>query len=160
MAKMKFKGLEEYERILHKIYAFTPEMIKQTVKAGGDVMADAMRSSIEGIPVDNRRVKEGETLSGISTLQKAGLLESFGVAPVRNDDGYVNVKLGFDGYNGLHTAKYPKGQPNAMIARAVNSGTSFRQKYPFVDRTVREYKKKTEDAMIKKFDEAMKAIVD
>lgn len=159
MAKLKFKGLEEYENLLHRIYALTPDMIENTVKKGGDVMADAMRSAIESIPVDNRRVKNGETLNGISTLQKDGLLESFGVAPVRNDDGYVNVKLGFDGYNGIHTEKYPRGQPNAMIARAVNSGTSFRQKYPFVDQTVREYKKRTEDTMIKEFDKAMNAVV-
>ena len=159
MAKLKFEGLEEYENILHKIYAFTPTMIENTVKKGGDVMADAMRKAIESIPVDNRLAKDGETLHGISTLQKEGLLESFGVAPVRNDNGFVNVKLGFDGYNGIHTEKYTKGQPNALIARAVNSGTSFRQPILFVDKTVREYKKRTEDAMIKEFDKAMETLV-
>ena len=42
--------------------------------------------------------------------------------------------VGFVGYNSIKTKKYPKGQPNRLIAASVNSGSSVRQKDPFVRR--------------------------
>ena len=60
---------------------------------------------------------------------------------------FVNVKIGFAGYNATRTDKYPQGQPNALIARAVNSGTTFRKKTRFVDKAVSASKKSAEAAM-------------
>ena len=51
------------------------------------------------------------------------------------------MKLGFDGYNKVKTRKYPQGQPNAMIARAVESGSSVRKKNPFIRRAVNDTQK-------------------
>ena len=47
----------------------------------------------------------------------------------------------------MKTKKYPNGQPNALIARAVNSGTSFRKKTRFLDKAVNASKKAAEAAM-------------
>lgn len=156
MAKMKFHGLEEYEKQLLKLPQITEKVIGQSVYQGAKVIADAVKASIADIPIDERRVKAGEMLNGISQAQKSGLEAGFGISTMRNDSGYINVKVGFDGYNSVRTKKYPNGQPNAMIARSVNSGTSFRQRYPFVDNAVRNTKDAAEQAMIKTFDEALK----
>ena len=64
-----------------------------------------------------------------------------------HDDGVVNVKLGCDGYNSTKTEKYPNGQPNVLIARSVNSGTTFRKKTKFVDKAVDSAKNAAEAAM-------------
>ena len=66
---------------------------------------------------------------------------------MRDDNGFINVKLGFDGYNATRTKKYPRGQPNVLIARSVNSGTTFRKKTKFVDKAVNSAKKAAEAAM-------------
>ena len=78
---------------------------------------------------------------------KSPWANGFGISHIQDDDGFVNVKLGFDGYNGTRTKNYPKGQPNVLIARAVNSGTTFRKKTRFVDKAVSSSRKAAEKAM-------------
>lgn len=70
-----------------------------------------------------------------------------GIAPIQEDSDFVNAKVGWDGYGRDKTKKYPKGVPNQVIARSVNSGTSFRKKNPFVNRAVTKNKKTAVKAM-------------
>lgn len=156
MAKLKFKGLEEYERQLLKLKDVSRECIGRAIYEGAKEIADEVKSEIENIPVDNRIVKDGQMLYGISELQKAGLRDGFGVARMQNDGGFYNVKLGFAGYNAVKTKTFPNGQPNSMIARSVNSGTSFRQRYPFVDNAVNRKKDACEQKMVETFDKELK----
>lgn len=136
MAKYQFKGLEEYAAYLQRIGANTPEIIGKGVYSMADVVADKVRSNIEALPT----VSEAEAFAaykekrkaGLTSAQKKGLEKGFGISPMQNDNGYWNVKLGFDGYNKVKTRTYPNGQPNAMIARATESGSSVREKNPFV----------------------------
>lgn len=122
---------------------------------GAAVVADRVKANIGSIPIDNRFVRGDETLNGISELQKQGLEQGFGIAPMRDEGGYMHVKLGFNGYNAVRSKKYPAGQPNSVIARSVNSGTSFRQRIPFVDDAVNASKAQAEEAMKKTFDEEL-----
>lgn len=145
MATFQFSGIDAYIKQLDKLQAGTKDgVIGKTVYAGAEVMADAVRASIRALPEG----KEGDAgLGTVTPAQKRGLLEGFGISKMRDDDGFINVKLGFDGYNSVKTKKYPNGQPNALIARAVNSGTSFRKKTRFVDKAVNASKKTAEAAM-------------
>ena len=77
---------------------------------------------------------------------------------MQNENGYINVKLGFDGYNSVKTKKYPKGQPNALIARVTESGSSYRTKTPFIRPAVRATKKAAEQAGQAKIDERIAAL--
>lgn len=145
MATFEFGGIDTYIKQLDKLQAATKDgVIGKTVYAGADVVANSVRSAIQSLPEG----KEGDAgLGAVTPAQKRGLLEGFGISKMRDDNGFVNVKLGFDGYNSVKTKKYPKGQPNALIARAVNSGTSFRKKTRFVDKAVTSSKKTAEAAM-------------
>nr|DAH72348.1 MAG TPA: hypothetical protein [Caudoviricetes sp.] len=145
MATFEFGGIDTYIKQLNKLQADTKAgVIGKTVYAGADVVANSVRSAIQSLPEG----KEGDAgLGAVTPAQKRGLLEGFGISKMRDDNGFVNVKLGFDGYNSVKTKKYPKGQPNALIARAVNSGTSFRKKTRFVDKAVNTSKKTAEAAM-------------
>lgn len=159
MAKLTMKGLEEYERQLLKLKDLSREMIGEAIYVGAGVVADAVKASIGTIPIDNRPARKGEMINGITSAQKDGLMEGFGIAPLQDEGGYQHVKLGFAGYNSVQTRSHPNGQPNAMIARSVNSGTSFRAKYPFVDQAVARAKGQAEKAMKDKFDEALKSVM-
>lgn len=145
MATFEFGGIDTYIKQLDKLQAATKDgVIGKTVYAGADVVANSVRSAIQSLPEG----KEGDAgLGAVTPAQKRGLLEGFGISKMRDDNGFVNVKLGFDGYNSVKTKKYPKGQPNALIARAVNSGTSFRKKTRFVDKAVTASKKTAKAAM-------------
>lgn len=155
MATLKWKGLEEYELQLSKLADISRECIGEAIHDGAAVIADAIREGINSIPVDNRIVKNGEMLTGISQPQKDGLLEGFGIAPLQDDNGFLNVKCGFNGFNAVKTKAYPNGQPNSVIARSVNAGSSFRVKIPFVDNAVNTKKDQAEETIRKKFDEAL-----
>lgn len=156
MAKINFKGLEEYENQLLKLRDLSRETIGKAIYDGAGLIADAVKAEINNIPVDNRVARGDMVLYGISEPQKEGLIEGFGISKMQDDSGYLNVKLGFAGYNSVKTKSYPNGQPNSVVARSLNSGTSFRQRIPFVDNAVRANKEAAEEAMRKKFDEAIK----
>ncbi|MBQ6734847.1 MAG: hypothetical protein IJR00_08060 [Lachnospiraceae bacterium] len=100
--------------------------------------------------------------AGVTKIEKEGLLEGgpfvkndqgLGLAPIRKDKKFLNTKAGFAGYNKHITAKYDQGHPNAMVARAVESGTSFRRKCPFIAPTVRRFRHEAEDRMAKRFNQ-------
>ena len=98
-------------------------------------------------------------MTGPNQYQKKGLEDSFGIAPIRNDNGFVNVKLGFDGYNGLKTKRWPNGQPNQMIARSVERGTSWMKANPFMKRALRKARKQAQEAMASRLQSEIQKIM-
>lgn len=148
MATFQFGGIDNYITQLNKLQAATKDdVIGKTVYAGAAVVADAVKDAIRELPVGSGHAAQGELVDTVTLPQKEGLLDGFGISRMKDDDGFVNVKLGFAGYNATRTDKYPQGQPNALIARAVNSGTTFRKKTRFVDKAVNSAKKAAEAAM-------------
>lgn len=159
MAKLQFKGLEEYEAQLLKLRGLTEQMIGEAIYEGAAIVADEVKKGIESIPIDDRYATGGTMLHGITQEQKQGLLDGFGIASMQNENGYLHVKLGFNGYNSMKTKNFPNGQPNSMIARSVNSGSSFRQRIPFVDNAVNSAKSRAEEKMKQKLDEAIEKAI-
>lgn len=142
MASWKFEGLDEYLSQLERLKANTGSAIGRTIYEGAGLVAKEVAVEIQNLPVNNQYGGDG-----ITSVQKKGLIEGFGISHAQTDGFYRNVKLGFDGYNGQKTEKYPQGQPNSLIARSVNSGTSYRKKNPFVDRATNRSKKACEVRM-------------
>lgn len=139
--------IANYIRDLEKLEADSQEVIGRAIYEGAAIVTDEIKKEISALPVYTKKPKSGEMMTGITSTQKAGLLEGLGIAKLRNDSGLINVKVGFDGYNRTRTEKYPKGQPNAVIARSLASGTSFRTKNDFISRAFRRSKDRAERAM-------------
>lgn len=168
-----------FEKIISNMQALTNasnDMIKQAIYPGAGLMADELRKAIENLPeietdIDDVRyqslrqkdsykrdeVKRKNPKKGLprgaTKTEKAGMLEGLGLAPMRTDKDMINTKAGMDGYNDNRTASWPKGKPNVMIARAIESGTSFRQKTPFIEPTYKKNKEKAVQLMAKAFDD-------
>ena len=68
------------------------------------------------------------------------------------------LKIGFDGYNSVKSKRWPKGQPNQLIARACESGSSAMIKQPFVRPTLKSVQQAAELAMEKAADKKLKEI--
>jgi hypothetical protein len=134
-------------------------MIGEAIYEGAAIVADEVKKGIESIPIDDRYAAGGTMLHGITQEQKQGLIDGFGIASMQNENGYLHVKLGFNGYNSMRTKNFPNGQPNSMIARSVNSGSSFRQRIPFVDNAVNSAKSRAEEKMKQKLDEAIEKAI-
>lgn len=125
-AKIKNLG-KEFERVA-----------KKAVYAGAEILADQVKQNMQGLPEDEfRRLKEGEQFKGVPIQQKNELIESFGITRMNYDKyGVFHAKLGFDGYGKYKSKKYPKGLPNDLLARSIESGSSVRVKTPFFRKAV------------------------
>lgn len=158
MAKISFPGLDEYLHKIEKLYAISDGMLKQAVYKGSGVVADAVRREIESLPeLHPVRAKEGEMPEGLTKKEREGLLEGLGVSTMITEKGFINVKLGFNGYNNDKTKSWPNGKPNAMIARSIESGTSFRKKTRFVENAVKKAREAAENEMKNAIDAAIAA---
>ena len=88
----------------------------------------------------------------MSAAQRDGLIESFGISKMQDSNGYINVKLGFDGYNSIRTQKYPQGQPNVLIARIYENGGSTAEKQPFIKPALNKTRKAAQAKMAEVID--------
>lgn len=159
MAKITFPGLKDYELMLSRLEGVTDDMIGRAVYAGAGIVADAVKQGIQSLPVVTGYGTDTNPLpGGVTAAQKAGLLDGFGISKLQDDNGYLNVKLGFDGYNRTKTEKYPQGQPNQLVARGVESGTSWKQKKPFIRSAVTRSRKPAETEMKRVIDEEIEKI--
>lgn len=134
------KGLDEYLSKLGNLLNDAPKAVGEATYEGANIVANEIKKNIEALPTDERKGTATDKLKGMKAVQKVGLLNSLGIAKHRVDNGYYNVKIGFDGYNKL-------GQPNAMVARTFEGGNSFTKKTPFVAPAVRATRELAEKKM-------------
>lgn len=160
MARLKVSdGIDNYISQLQNCLGKTEDIIKRSAYEGARVVMDAVKAEAQTIPTHGSTRGSTETVVGLTPTQKAGVIESLGIAHFREDGNFINVKIGSDGYNTVKTEKYPNGQPNAMLVRALESGTSFRAAYPFVSRAVSKSRSKAIEAMRKQCDEEVKKYI-
>ena len=149
MATIQFKKGDAYLFKLSKL-ALTAKtgVIGPALYEAGNLIADAIRTELENVPTDNRYVVGNEMAEGPNKYQKEGLMRSLGIAKMReNEAGNYDIKIGFDGYNGIATNRWPNGQPNQMVARSVERGTSWMKPNPFVKRAVNKNRKNAINVM-------------
>lgn len=159
MAFIRFDGIDDYIAQLQKLNTNTDEIIGKAIYAGAGVVADAVKQNIQALPViTGYGTTEKPLPGGVTSVQKSGLLDGFGISHMQETKGYLNVKLGFDGYNRTKTEKYPQGQPNQLVARGVESGTSWKQKKPFIRPATTRSRKAAETEMKRVLDEEIEKI--
>lgn len=160
LIKIKFTGLDEYINKIEQLSGNAKIYVGKAIYDGAKVVADNTKKALESLPTDDSKTEVGEQRKSIRTLQKKGLIESFGIAPERVDGGsFLNVKTGFDGYNKLITPRWPIGQPNAMIARSLESGTSFMPKNRVISRATNASKDECLKAMEKSLKRSIEEIM-
>ena len=159
MAKFQFEGVDKLVAEYEKLEKNTEQVIGKAIYNGAGVVAKAIKSSIESISTDNRYGTPENPTTGPSTIQKIGLQHALGIAKLRNDNGFRNVKIGFDGYNNVKTKRWPQGQPNMMVARAIESGTSWMQKQPFMRKAEQSSRSQCEKVMSETVDKEIQRII-
>lgn len=161
MAKITFPGLEAYERKLSQLGDMQEirRIAGRAAYEGAKIITDEIRDNIhQMLAYDDEAGLYAYVLKNPAPLTrtaKQGLLDGLGIAPLTDDKGYLNVKIGFDGYNKLKTERFPKGQPNVLIARALESGSSVTEKCPFVRPSIQSKREEAERKMAQVVDEEM-----
>lgn len=144
MARLKFDA-GDLDKRMEKLRISVQNYIgKQALYGGADIFADELRKEAEAIPEEVfRHLDREEQFHSVAEKDKAHLVDSLGISEFYSEDGATFASVGFDGYQGIPTKKYP----NALLARSINSGSSVRQRYPFIDRAARRAKPKVEARM-------------
>lgn len=142
---------DAYLRRLAELQYNCEPVLKASIYEGARVATDEMRKTIIALPVHRKG-----TAGGVREYEKAALLEGLGITPMGWDGDFLNVKLGFDGYykppdaelramrrevGSKSRSRRENGIPTVVVARSVESGTSFSQKTPFVRPTVNRIRK-------------------
>lgn len=139
MAKFKFDGIDKYIESLEKIGPKGAEgIIRYAVYPGAAVVADAIRSEI------------ATNHHGYGDLE-----DSLSLANMRNDNGYINTKITFAGYD-------RNGTPNAIKAAVLESGRSDNtiQATHFISKTVKSVTDRAISEMSKALDEKIGQIME
>lgn len=163
MAKWTFDGMDEYIHELKKLDANTDEIIGKAVFEGAKIVADEVRGNIAGLPSENDvegyAAYRAKRPSPLTKRQKQGLLDGFGIASMTISNGYYHVKLGFDGYNTLKSKSYPNGQPNILVARLLERGSSTFQRKAFMKPAVNGKRGAAEQKMKEVFEEEIERLM-
>ena len=129
---MSFKAGDDFALQLSHLATGSEEIAQKAIYEGANIIADKIKSNLQGVLSDEAT---GE------------LVDSFGVTPISLDSsGNFNAKIGFDVYDS-------KGVANQLKARVIDSGTSKKQKHPFVRPAVNATKKQVVARMGEVIDE-------
>ena len=159
MAKFQFVGIDDYIAKLQKLYGDTEKIEGRAIYEGAGCVMKYVQQGIDGITTDNRYGTSENPKNGPSTYEKEGLKRGVGIAKARHDGSFYNVKIGFDGYDNIQTKRWPNGRPYSMIARSIESGTSFMRKQPFMRRAEQSAKGPCEKVMAETIDREIEQIV-
>lgn len=151
MAKFKTVGLEAAFSEFGEMSRDSEGIAKACVYEGAKVAADAVKKNIQALPTRDPKTHHGK--KGATPAEKEALLKGFGIAQMRTGGGTIDTVLGFEGYDKNVTPRYPGGHPIPMIARTIESGTSWLTKTPFIKPAINSSKAAAESAMATKFDE-------
>ena len=132
MAKIEFKGVNEYAKELAELGADAEGICKYAIYDAAGLVLDAI--------YDNTPVDTGD------------LRESIELCPMTNKDGFIYTQVEFVMYDS-------KGTPNSLKARAIESGTSRMQKRPFIRPAVNRVKKQAEQLIAENLDKKLNEIM-
>ena len=137
MATIRFDGLNKYLTQLEQLGQRSRGICKMAVYDGAGIVADQVRENLERV------------LSPDATGQ---LEASMGISKMRDDNGFINVVIGFDGYD-------RKGVANQLKANVLESGSTKQRKRPFMRPAVNTSRKKAEAKMAETIDREIEKLM-
>lgn len=152
-AKVTTNAINEYLQIIRSLGENADDVVKKAVYEGSAIIANQVSANISAIPIDESWGTESHPKNGITAVEKAGLQDSFGIADMQDDNGFINTLIGFQqpDYNA-------NGKANIMIARAAQSGTSFSRKIPFFANALRATRGQARERMVQVAEEELKKL--
>lgn len=113
MAKFEVQGLDEYIAKLKNLGASVEGSCKRAVYPAAGMVIEAIKANT---PADT-----------------GGLRNSAALKTFQNENGFIYTEVTFEGYD-------ERGHPNPVKARVLESGSSTRQKHPFIRPAVNRVK--------------------
>ena len=144
--QMKVDGMAEISETLSKLEEKAPGVAARALYKGAGIMAKEMKASAEQIRTAPFKYARNGDSRLPSPEEKAIILAAgAGIAKFDKSGSEVDTSVGYkaSGYANLKG----KQKPIPQIANAINSGTSFMEKQPFVRKAARSGGSKAMQAM-------------
>ena len=126
-------GMEDVSRMLANLGEKANEVASKGLYKGAGVVADAMKNGINSIVTEPFNYIANADSTGTkryaSPDEKAALVGKSGIAKFNNTGDGVDTLVGISGAAGYATVG-GKQKAVRLIARSINSGTSFMHKQP------------------------------
>ena len=155
MARLTYSGAEELADKLLTLGEKGKDISKMALYDGAGVVADAVRAGVATIPTLTTRPFDGLTES-----DREDLAAGIGIAKFQEGSDEVTTAVSFNGYARRKEKNFPNGVPLALLARSLESGSSLRQKHPFVRIAVSGAKAAAIAAMSERVNEEIKKVME
>lgn len=135
MINVKTEGMEDISKLLSEMGEKAPGVAAAALYEGAGVMAKEIAYQAGQITASPFRYRFGGWTRKPSPEEKAAIQGAVGIAKFDKNGSEVNTSIGF-GNAGYVTMPNGKKRAVAQIANAINSGTSFMEKQPFIRKAV------------------------
>lgn len=155
---IKTEGLDELGRMLAELGNKAQAVASGALYDGAGVVADAMNAAIDSIRTEPfKYAPEGQTRLP-SPQEKAALQRKVGIARFRKEGASVDTLIGISASSG-YAQIAGKAKAVRLIARSINSGTSFMTKQPVFRRAASQAKGAAQSAIVAKAEEMFNEII-
>jgi HK97 gp10 family phage protein len=128
---IQVEGMNELIRSMEKLPEKAAKVAAEALYEGAGIVADKVSSAVNGIATEPFKYAKGGRMRKPSPEEKALVAGAkHGVAKFRKNGVSVQTSVGYQnaGYGTING----KTKPIPQIANAINSGTSFMQRQPFM----------------------------
>lgn len=159
---IKTDGLTELSEMLTRMGNKAEDVASGALYDGAGIVADAFTQAVNRIQAEKQRKKvkpPGKTPKRLATPEeKAALQGKIGVARFRKNGSEVDTMIGITGKAGYAIVN---GKPKAirLIARSINSGTSFMKKQPVFRQAKSKAQGPAKAAIVAKAEEMLNEII-
>ena len=142
---MEIDGMAEVSEMLTKLEEDAPKIAAKALYEGAGIMADEIKKGAESIRTAPFKYARGGTRLPSPEEKEIVMQAGVGIAKFNKEGAEVDTSVGYRnaGYADLNG----KQKPIPVIVNAINSGTSFMTKQPFVRKAASSGGKKAMEAM-------------
>ena len=143
---LQVDGLKELSKAMDKLPEKAMDVASLALYDGAGVVADRVRREVRGISTEPFQYARGGRKRKPSPEEKELLMNApWGIAKFKRKGVVIETSVGMEnaGYAELNGVKKPIPQ----IANAINSGTSFMEKQPFLRKAFTQSRKAAETAI-------------
>lgn len=159
---IKTEGIEELGNMLAKLENRAEEVASGALFDGAGIVGDAFTAATNRIVTEPFHYLARPDITGTkrypSPEEKAALVGKSGIAKFNKNGSEVNTLIGISGSAGYANIN-GKAKAVRLIARAINSGTSFMHKQPVYRQAISRSQGAAKDAIVSKAEEMFNEII-
>ena len=159
---MKTEGLTEVSEMLTKLGAKAEDVASAGLYEGAGIVADAFTAATNKIATEKFHYLARPDLTGTkrypSPEEKAALMGKSGIAKFNKDGSEVDTIIGISRSAGYADVNGER-KPVLLIARSINSGTSFMHKQPVYRKAASSSRDDAQAAIIAKIEKLFNDII-